>query len=274
MNTVSLPHPNNFLVVESLNYPNPYDFSLPHRHDYFEIILIREGGGEQLIDFTRTGLRANTIYSIYPGQIHHLKREQAEGLILQFRKDIFDFIFPIKYHYLYFPQADIQLESDVFDHLYGIAQSIRLLNKEPRLSRLSIFKPYSYLQIILITLIELHHRQSDQATGSFGSQFLQLLSQFIKEKRKVADYVEMMNLSAYKLTALCKDAFGTTPLRLIHEALLLEIKRLMVSDSMTLKEIAYELNFDSTANFSSFVKSATNLTPSELQEQLKRNLVP
>lgn len=274
MNTVSLPHPNNFLVVESLNYPNPYDFSIPHRHDYFEIILIREGGGEQLIDFTQTGLRANTIYIIYPGQIHHLKREQAEGLILQFRKDIFDFIFPLKYHYLYFPQADIQLEPDAFDHLYGIAQSILLLNKEPRLSRLSIFKPYSYLQIILITLIELHHQQSEGTTGSFGSKFLQLLSQCIKEKRKVADYVEMMNLSAYKLTALCKDAFGTTPLRLIHEALLLEIKRLMVSGGMTLKEIAYELNFDSTANFSSFVKSATTLTPSELQEQLKRNLIP
>jgi len=274
MHTVSLPHPNNFLVVESLNYPNPYDFSIPHRHDYFEIILIREGGGEQLIDFTRTGLHANSVYTIYPGQIHHLKREQAEGLILQFKKDIFDFIFPLQYHYLYFSQAGIQLDPVAFDHLYSVAKRILLLNKEPQLSRLSIFKSYSYLQIVLITLIELHHRQSDTTTGSFGSKFLQLLSQSIKEKRKVASYAELMDLSTDKLTSLCKDAFGTTPLRLIHEALLLEIKRLMVSGNMTLKEIAYELNFDSTANFSSFVKSATTLTPSELQEQLKKSLIP
>ena len=137
MNSVSLPHPNNFLVVESLNYPNPYDFNTPHRHDYFEIILIREGGGEQLIDFTQTGLQSNCVYTVYPGQIHLLKRENAEGLILQFRKDIFDFIFPIQYHYLYFPQAGLQLDEDTFRHLYGIAENIRLLNTQQQLSPLS-----------------------------------------------------------------------------------------------------------------------------------------
>lgn len=70
MHIVSLPHPNQFLIVESLDYPNPYDFKMPHRHDYFEIILIREGGGEQLIDFIKTPLNAQSIYIIYPKQIH------------------------------------------------------------------------------------------------------------------------------------------------------------------------------------------------------------
>jgi AraC family transcriptional activator of pobA len=41
MNLVTLPHPNNFLIVEPLDYPNPYDFKTPHRHDYFEIVLIK-----------------------------------------------------------------------------------------------------------------------------------------------------------------------------------------------------------------------------------------
>ena len=274
MNLVSLPHPNNFLVVEPLNYPNPYDFSIPHRHDYFEIILVKEGGGEQLIDFTQTGLNKQGIYTVYPGQIHLLKREKAEGLILQFRKDIFEFIFPIQYHYLYFSQAGIQADPDTFEHVYGIAESIMLLNNEPKLSPLSIHKSYSYLQIILITLIELHQQSAQSESGNFGGKFLQLLGQYIREKRKVADYAALMNLSTDKLTALCKETFGTTPLRLIHEALLLEIKRQMVSGNLSLKEIAFELNFDSTANFSSFVKSATKFTPSELQEQLKKNLHP
>lgn len=274
MNSVSLPHLNNFLVVEPLNYPNPYDFSVPHRHDYFEIILISEGGGEQLIDFSKTGLQTHCVYTIYPGQIHHLKREKAEGLVLQFRKEIFDFIFPIQYHYLYFPQAGLQLSPDSFEHLYGITQNIMLLNNEPKLSPLSIYKSYSYLQIVLITLIELHQQHSHTNAGSFGGKFLELLSQHIREKRKVSDYAEYMNLSTDRLTSLCKETFGTTPLRLIHEALLLEIKRLIVSGNLTLKEIAYELNFDSTANFSAFVKSATSFTPSELQEQLKKNIYP
>lgn len=268
MNLVSLPHPNNFLIVEPLDYPNPYDFSVPHRHDYFEIILIEQGGGDQLIDFGKTELKANTIYSIYPRQIHLLKRKSAQGLILQFRKDIFEFIFPIQHHFLYFSQPDIQLDEDSFAHLYAIAQQILALNNSAHLSPISIYKSYSYLQIVLISLIEQHHEQSTHNNRVIGN-FLQLVSQHIRETKKVAEYAGMLNLSTDKLTALCKEALGTTPLKLIHEELLLEIKRMMVLGKLSLKEIAYELQFENTANFSAFVKTSTSYTPSELQEQLK-----
>src|SRR6187431_2802544 len=137
MNLVTLPHPNNFLIVEPLDYPNPYDYKTPHRHDYFEIILIKEGGGNQLIDFTQTELKANSIYAIYPRQIHLLKRDTAQGLIMQFRKDIFEFIFPIQHHYLYFSQPDLQLTPESFDHLYNLTQNIQTLNASEQLSSLS-----------------------------------------------------------------------------------------------------------------------------------------
>lgn len=272
MNLVSLPHPKNFLIVEALDYPNPYDYKTPHRHDYFEIILIKESGGEQLIDFVKTPLHANTIYAIYPRQIHLLKRERAQGLILQFRKDIFEFIFPIQHHYLYFPQADLRLSQEQFEHLYAIVQQVLSLNQNGHLSSLSIHKSYSYLQIFLISLIELHQKQVPQHSHRFAGQFLQLLSQHIKEKCKVADYAELMHLSTDKLSAQCKEAFGTTPLKLIHEERILEIKRHMVLGELSLKEIAYEMNFENTANFSAFVKMATEYTPSELQHELQRML--
>src|SRR6218665_403465 len=114
MNIVSLPHPNKFLVVESLDYPNSYNFHVPHRHNYFEIILIKKGGGEQLIDFNKTALESNTIYNIYPKQIHLLRREGAEGLIIQFKKEIFEFLFPVQHHFLYFNKPDIILSQEDF----------------------------------------------------------------------------------------------------------------------------------------------------------------
>lgn len=267
MNLVTLPHPNNFLIVESLDYPNPYDYSVPHRHDYFEIILIKKSGGEQLIDFGKTKLKQHAVYTIYPRQIHLLKRESAQGLILQFRKDIFEFIFPIQHHFLYFAQPEIQLDESSFTHLYTLAEEIQSLNNSKHLSPLSIYKSYSYLQVVLITLIEQHHQQSTQ--NRLIGNFLQLVSQHIRETKKVADYANMLHLSTDKLTALCKEALGTTPLKLIHEEILLEIKRLMVLGNLSLKEIAYELQFENTANFSAFVKTATSHTPSELQEQLR-----
>lgn len=270
MNIITLPHPNQFLIVESLDYPNPYDYKTPHRHDYFEIILVEKGGGEQLIDFFKTQLAAHTIYVIYPKQIHLLKRETAQGLILQFKKEIFDFIFPLKHHYFYFNQPEITLDKEQFEHLFQITQNILVLNNSTHLSSLSIYKSYSYLQIFLISLIELHQKKSIQNTNNFAGMFLQLISHNIKEKRKVADYAKMMNITTDKLTLLCKETLATTPLKIIHEELLLEIKRLMILGRLSLKEIAYELNFDNAANFSSFIKNSTNLTPSELQAQLKQ----
>jgi len=272
MNLISLPHPNTFLKVELLDYPNPYDFKTPHRHDYFEIILVKKGGGEQLIDFTKTALRSNSIYVIYPRQIHLLKREGAQGLLIQFRKEIFELIFPLQHHYLYFANPDLELSKEDFEHLYDLTQNILSLNNSPQLSPLSIHKSYSYLQVLLISLIEFHQQKSLSKPDNFAGQFLQLVSQHIREKRKVTDYANMMSLSSEKLTSLCKESLGNTPLKIIHEELLLEIKRSIILGKLSLKEIAYELNFENISNFSAFVKTATKLSPSELQEELKSSL--
>jgi AraC family transcriptional regulator, transcriptional activator of pobA len=268
MHTVSLPHPNKLLVIEPLDYPNAYDFGHPHRHDYFELILVREGSGHQFIDFTEHSLQEGRLYVVYPGQVHLLKRHTAQGLLIQFRKDIFEFLFPLKHHYLYFRDPSPELSPADFAHLYRMTERIHTLSREDTLSPLSIHKAYSYLQIILISLIEQHAPETDMETSQFASRFLSLLAQHIRTKRKVADYAELLFFSTDKLTSLCKSCFGKTPLHLIHEELLLEIRRLMLLNELSLKEIAYELNFDSQANFSAFIKSATQKTPSELQLEM------
>jgi AraC family transcriptional regulator, transcriptional activator of pobA len=268
MDTVSLPHPNKLLVIEPLDYPNNYDFAHPHRHDYFELILVREGEGHQFIDFTQYELREGQLFVVYPGQVHLLKRNTTQGLLIQFRKDIFEFIFPLKHHYLYFQDPRVSLSEADFSHLYKLTERILRLSREENLSPLSIHKAYSYLQIILISLIEHHTLKIPADESRFAGGFLSLLSQHIRTQRKVADYAGMLHISTDKLTVSCKKSFGKTPLQLIHEELMLEIRRLMLLGELSLKEIAYELNFDSQANFSAFIKSATNKTPSKLQEEM------
>lgn len=271
MSIVSFPHPNKLLVIEPLDYPNTYDFHSPHRHDYFEIILVKEGQGHQFIDFTKTELEAQDIYVVYPGQIHLLNRNSAQGLLIQFHKNIFDFIFPIKHHNLFFQHSKIGLSQEAFNHIYSLTEIISSLCQVKDLSTLSIHKAYSYLEIILITLIEHSNQTFEMDDSNFASKFLSLVSEYTKEKRKVSDYAEMMGYSTDKLTALCKKCLGKAPLKLIHEELMIEIRRMMVVSDLSLKEISFELNFDSTANFSAFIKNATGLTPKELQESLMLN---
>lgn len=265
---VSLPHPNKLLVIEPLDYANPYDFHKPHRHDYFELILVKSGRGEQFIDFTPYHLEERKVFAIYPGQVHLLQRDTAQGLLIQFRKDIFEFIHPVKHHDLYFPVQSANPDAHTFDHLYDLAARIQLLLQMPELTALSTQKAYSYLQIILITLPELYNVKSTHHGQPVIDQFLSLLTQHIKTHKKVADYCGLLNCRLDKLSNACKTYLGKTPLELIHEELLLEIRRLLLLNTTSLKEIAYELNFDSPANFSGFIKMKTGMTPSELQASI------
>ncbi|NDI99606.1 AraC family transcriptional regulator [Flavobacterium sp. LaA7.5] len=265
VNPVQLPQHHSPLVIEPLDYSNPYDYHKPHRHDYFEVILVKKGDGRQFIDFQEYNMQGGQLYAIYPGQIHLMHRNSATGLLIQFRKDVFKFLQPLKHYQLYFPEQVFKLDTENFTHLYDVAERMMRLLENKELTPFAHHKIYSYLQIILISLPELHDAKSMMLKANLVTEFLSLLPQHIKTHKKVSDYCNLMGCSTEKLNEACKTSLGKTPLKLIHEELMLEIRRLMLLDTLSLKEIAFELNFDSQANFSNFIKTHSGLTPSELQ---------
>lgn len=265
INYVDLPQPSMVLTIEPLDYKNPYNFKALHRHDYFEIILVREGDGSQLIDFSPFDMHPGEIFVVYPGQVHLMKRNTANGLLIQFKKDLFEYINPVK-HYHLFARPHYKCDETLFRHLYDMTERINHLVQQPMLTSIARHKAYSYLQIILITLIEAHSEKLfiDKEHFLF-TEFLSLVTASIHTKKKVADYSEMMNCSPAKLNEVCKKTIDKTALEVIHEELLLEIRRLLLLNELSFKEIAYHLNFDSPSNFNAFIKNKTGQTPKELQ---------
>nr|WP_286429618.1 helix-turn-helix domain-containing protein [Myroides marinus] len=99
-------------------------------------------------------------------------------------------------------------------------------------------------------------------------KFNELIKNNIKKERNVHFYAEQMNVSVAKLTEICKDVFGTTPKKIIASAVVNEIKLLLKHTPMTIKEVAYELNFEDVSNFIRFFIKATGLSPKEYRELL------
>ena len=266
INHVELPEPNKMLIIEPLDYNNPYDYKSMHRHDYFEVIFVKEGSGSQLIDFTSHPMAEGDIFVIYPGQVHLMNRNTTNGILIQFRKDIFEYLHPIR-HYQLFSTTLIKTLPDLFDHLYDIANRMNSLLKTPSLPSISVHKAYSYLQIILISLIEtVSYKISHDKEHHILEEYLSLVTAHIHGKKKVAEYSEMLNCSPDKLNEVCKRLLGKTALEIIHEELILEIRRLLLLNEFSLKEMAFHLNFDSQANFSSFIKTKTGMNPTALQK--------
>lgn len=265
MDFVSLPDINTLIAVEKLSHENPYDFRKPHRHTYFEIFLIEKSSGFQYIDFNKYPLQAHAVYTVYPGQVHLLQRQQASGVVVQFKKEVFNYLHPLKHHLFYFTNPHLVLPQAVFSHIYDLVLVIEEFLKTKEVSFLMKEKLYSYFKVFLINIVEHSEGMCGSAEVNYAGCFLSSLAEHIKTKRKVADYALLLETTPAKLSEACKATLGKTPLKLIHEELLLEIKRMMLLNELSLKEIAFELNFDSQANFSGFIKQQTGKTPSELQ---------
>ncbi|MEZ5015638.1 MAG: helix-turn-helix transcriptional regulator [Flavipsychrobacter sp.] len=264
---VSLPDPNKMLIIERIDYQNPYDYKKLHRHDYFELIFVRDGNGSQLIDFSPYDVSEGDIYIIYPGQLHLMNRNTATGYLVQFRKDVFEYINPVRHYHLFFNSGKISCDVNTFNHLYDLIVRIKELLTTTSTSSLTAHRAYSYLQIILITIAELNNENLNHNKEHYILEdYLSLLTDNIHEKKKVSEYCALMNCSAEKLNDACKKSLGKNALELIHEELILEIRRLMLLNELSYKEIAYQLNFDSQGNFNAFIKNKTGLTPKELQQ--------
>ena len=265
---VHLPDEDKLLEIQPLDYPNPYDYKQLHRHDYFEVIFIESGTGNQFIDFNKLAMSPGNIFIVYPGQVHLMNRQSANGLVLQFRKNIFEYLHPLKHHNFYLQASGVHCDAITFSHLYDLCSRIQSLLQQP-FTTLSRHKACSYLQIILISLVEAGQGQAvDNKTSMALAQYISLITENIRQKRKVSEYAELMNSTPDKLNELCKKGLGKTALEIIHEELMLEIRRLLLLDELSLKEIAYELNFDTPGNFNAFVKAKTGMTPGQLQQSV------
>lgn len=85
---------NKQFRVYSFNrdFPDRSEVLLPHRKDYYLLVLIRQGGGRQWIDMTPYSLKDNAIYFMGPDQVI-VKEEmvQLTSIGIAFTKDFLTF---------------------------------------------------------------------------------------------------------------------------------------------------------------------------------------
>lgn len=260
----TIPYDN--IKVERIDYPNPYDYKKLHRHDYYEILLIKEGGGRQIIDFEESTLKSDSVYVVCPGQVHLLDRSpESLGWLVQFTQEA---LFRDEEVSLPIYELQSMVENhQVFEQTYQVYQ---LLEQHTKASTNQAIRRH-YLHILLLILLDAASKNDQKSKiPVILKQFLRLLDEHLNQEKTVLQYAQRLMIHPRKLGELCKKHWGKTALQLIHERLILEIKRLLMVQELTHKEIAYQLQFDSPAAFSAFVKKKTSYTPTELQLQLEQ----
>lgn len=247
-----------------------------HGHDFFYLLVLKNGIGEHEIDFTLHEVGDNTLFFMRPGQVHQLNlKTGGTGYLLQFKPDFFDAQDHSAVQLL--RQASRQnfckTDTNRFDQLANILAYIFKEFTDRQEGYQEVIK--AGLHVFFIEL--LRQRQNKErpikgvnpyAQGKL-EQFVELLEVRLTSHKQVGQYAELMNISIYQLAAITKKLLNKTPSELINEYIILEAKRQLLATSSQVSQIAYYLGYEDVSYFIRFFKKHTGSSPEAFRQNFK-----
>jgi len=101
-------------------------------------------------------------------------------------------------------------------------------------------------------------------------KFYVLVDTYFKEKKQVQEYADMLNKSPKTLANILSAYQQPSAIRIIHNRIQAEARRLLLYTAKSSKEIALMLGFEDQAAFSRFFKNAAGLSATEYRHQYKK----
>lgn len=101
-------------------------------------------------------------------------------------------------------------------------------------------------------------------------KFLKLVAQYFHTTREVSFYAKELCITTTYLYKLTHRRWNLSPKELIDQQTICEIKTLLSSTDMSVKEIAATLHFENTPYMCRYFRQRTGLSPMEYKNGLKR----
>ncbi|ANI89473.1 hypothetical protein A9P82_09315 [Arachidicoccus ginsenosidimutans] len=235
----------------------------------FVLLWLDEGSAEIIFNFQPLRLKTKKLYVLGPESVSRINKSKGiKGGVLVFSidflqmdgKDYTSDIFRLFFVLIENPVVDISTEQ--FKEFRIIAL---LLYKEYTKPNASIQILHSYLKILMLTLMRAQHL--DASIPKLNLQrvhdFFLLLFNHSKEEKSVTFYARQLNISAKRLNQILHIFTHHSASYFIHEHLIIEAKRQLVTGKYSVKEVSDYLGFEDRAYFSRFFKKKTGVPPEQ-----------
>ncbi|WP_207534493.1 helix-turn-helix domain-containing protein [Desertivirga arenae] len=252
------------------------DTDFANRLIYNRVLLIENGSGTLTVDDHSFEVSSNTAFLLAKGQLYVFKQASVvTGYLLCFGDCFWEKA----------PSSASNCKAVLFNNA-AANQKLQLSDTELR-ELSSLFKamleefeqaPYNnqmdalaaYLKIIMIKLANIKltdETMFDSQDYILYRQFMEILTSHFKSYREVSDYAKLMGITARRLSDLCRRCSNKSAKEIINGQLVAEAKRSLQFSSIPVKELAYELNFNSPEQFSHFFKKNTKFSPASYRDQ-------
>ncbi|MDR4892134.1 MULTISPECIES: helix-turn-helix domain-containing protein [unclassified Chryseobacterium] len=250
--------------------------SLSKINEHIKVLFIPQKAIIQ-VDFEEIEMKTDTLLFINPHVI--LKPcETIRGQLMHFNKDFYC----VEIH-----DHEVACDGILYNNVFEIP--FINLNKEQSAEIQKIISDIQFelknedsgTEEMLRTLLKLiilkstriwkqHHHLADniqQADVQFLRKFSKLVEQHFKTLHTVADYADLLCITPKNLSKKISMVSKDTPNEIIKNRIILESKRLLAHTTMSVKEIAYTLNYEDDAYFVRFFTKHTGMSPTSFRKQ-------
>lgn len=243
----------------------------------YKFIWVTQGSLAVETDHVVTELQQDEIISLTP--LHHLTIKEVKGTYLTL-------LFNSNFYCIYGHDQEVSCNGFLFN---GSSEIMRLQLRPEHVSSLHEITEKligesdiqdnlqeEMLRILLKRFIIICTRIAREKFSVTGNkersfdivrQYYVLVDQHFKEKKMVQDYADLLHRSPKTLCNLFSSYRLPSPLRIIHERIEAEAKRLLLYTNKSAKEIADILGFEDLSTFSRFFKNMTGDSISGYRKQ-------
>lgn len=258
------------------------DADLQRNKGFYKFIWMRHGSLDIEIDHVVMHLKENEIISLSP--LHHVDMLRAEG-------DYLSLLFNSNFYCIYGHDNEVSCNGFLF-HGSSNVMRLKLTLTESRLlehiietlreectvrdnlqeEMLRILLKRFIIVCTRMARLRLEVDQERENGFDIIRQFYVLVDNHFKEKKQVQDYAEMLYRSPKTLSNLFSLYGLNSPLRIIHERVDAEARRLLLYTSKSAKEISEILGFEDLATFSRFFKKMNQKSISDFRREEKKEV--
>lgn len=249
----------------------------PHRHDYEELIIGKEGELEHFIDFNSKLFESPFISFVAKGKMHRARPLSKDGKCdiwaLRFKTEFIPettFQLYASFH----ENANLSMKNDeCFERLNIICNMIYAEYKQAQ-PDLCIIRQ---LLSTILTMVESERRKiksdvQDHRTlqSTTFRNFLSLLEEHYKEPEGGNFYADKLFMTVRNLNLICQNILYKSVSEIIETRKLVEAKNLLMTTDLTISEIGYELGFKEKTYFTHVFKKKAGITPTEFRQEMSK----
>lgn len=242
-----------------------------HRINFYALIWFLEDKGVHFIDFESLPILKNTVYLLSPNQVHSIPHKVLpKARVIVFSADFFQRIeeMPLRQLFQPFHNKGISIPPEMELPMLHLFQLLLLEYRHAS-------EPNLLLKYTVVMLVHLQRFAGSTASDYSHIadkrilQLLQLLQQHYKENRDAGFYARQVGLTAKRINEMLREHMNTTISQLLYHLLLIEAKRELYLQDLSIKEIAYDLGFSDPSYFARFFKKHTGLGPEAFRSSVK-----